>query len=63
VPLVGLSASANDLQTQQPQGLLKNSIRGATAVSAVRETSPLSNFGTVDTAVAHVFQRAAKFLL
>ncbi len=38
---------------------LKKSIRRATAVSAVQETSPFSNFGTADTAVAPPFQPAA----
>ncbi len=36
---------------------LKNSIRCATAVSAVRETSSLANFGTADIAVAHISNR------
>ena len=36
---------------------LNNSIPRATAVSAVRETSPFANFGTADTAVARIFNR------
>ncbi len=47
------------MRTAEPSASspLKNSIRCATAVSAVRETSPLANFGTADTAVAHIFNR------
>jgi len=42
-------------------GPLNNSLPRATAVSAVRETSPFANFGTADTAVAHIFSRGTHF--
>jgi len=44
------------VQGGRPSSPLNNSVPRATAVSAVRETSPFANFGTADTAVARLTQ-------